>query len=164
MPIAFNQSMLARCDRHFGHYDHARRRLSDSWQVLKGSGYAFYTIRALNMQGEVTAILGQTADAGKSLAEALAQLQEMQTAVSNIFEYLALDFLVAAAYYFSSTGQEMQAGQVLQTVLRHIDPESDLGQRAQKLAGLLPVKEAEKGATPGEATPSLSNLLHQIHI
>lgn len=164
MPIAFNQSMLARCDRHFGHYDHARRRLSDSWQVLKGSSYAFYTIRALNMQGEVSAILGQTADAGKFLTEALAQLQEMQTAASNIFEYLALDFFIAAAYFFSSIGQEMQASQVLQTVLQHTEPESDLGQRAQQLAGLLHINEAEKGATPGEATTSLSNLLHQIRI
>ena len=98
MPIAFNQSMLARTDRHSGRYVHARRRLVESLQALEGSGYLFYTVRALNMLGEVQALQGQTAKAVRSLEKALAQLRGMQTAKSGIFKDLALDFLVAAAY------------------------------------------------------------------
>jgi len=46
MPVGFNQSMLARTDRAAGRLEDARVRLAESLQILSGSGYAAYTIRA----------------------------------------------------------------------------------------------------------------------
>ncbi|MGD2078792.1 MAG: tetratricopeptide repeat protein, partial [Chloroflexota bacterium] len=134
MAIAFNQSLLARTDRHFGHNERARRRLVSSLTRLEGSGYAIYTIKALNMHGEVLAILEQPDDARRSLEDALAQLGLLQPTVLATFRYLALDFLLAAAYLFAAMGRDQAADHYLCLVLENTSRESDIGLRARQLA------------------------------
>jgi tetratricopeptide (TPR) repeat protein len=161
MPIAFNRSMLARIDRCAGQYDLARRRLSDSLQVLEGSGYVFYTVRALNMLGEVEAILEHADEAAQPLAEALEQLKNIHTVDSGIFEDLALDFLVAAGFFFANSDRKMEAGEALEAVFQYADPESDLGQRAQQLADLLSFNMREM---TGEAAVPLIEVVKRLRL
>jgi hypothetical protein len=133
MPIAFNQSMLARTDRHVGHSEHARLRLEKSLKILEGSGYAIYTIKALNIQGEVLAILEQPDEARKRLKNALARLSRLQPTTLATFRYLALDFLLAAAYLFAAMGRDEEAGHYLCLVLDNTGRETDIGLRARQL-------------------------------
>jgi len=102
-------------------------------KVLEESGYAFYSICALNMLGEVEVILGKSDEAKRPLEKALFRLNNLQTADSSIFTYLALDFLLAAAYLFAATRRDDLAGHYLRLALTHINPESDLDQRALQL-------------------------------
>ena len=167
MPIAFNQCMLARTDRHFGYNERARRRLQNSLRVLEGSGYVFYTIRALNLLGEVLAILGQTEEASASLEKALSGLKRMETDVITGFEYLVLDFLVAASFLFTYTEREPLADHYLQVVLKYVDPETDLDHRARQLQLALSKSEfslERSGFMTFAVDDSITNVLNDFQL
>ena len=151
MPIAFNESMLGRTDRHALNYSQSLKRLSSSLQVLEGSGYAFYTIRALNMLGEVLAIQGRADEARATLKKALDQLQVLLMADSDLFDYPTLDFFLATAYLFSKTERPALAGHYLKLVLARTQAEIDIRQRAHQLwRDVYNEDYREAGAAPGK--------------
>jgi hypothetical protein len=85
------------------------------------------------MQWEIRAILGHVGEARQSLEKALVRLEALKPTKSEIFQELALDFLVAALYLLVVSGRKDEAGQILQVVQQRITPESDLAQRVQQL-------------------------------
>ncbi|MGD8586414.1 MAG: BTAD domain-containing putative transcriptional regulator, partial [Chloroflexota bacterium] len=165
MPIAFNQSMLARTDRHIGHNEHARLRLENSLSILEGSGYAVYTIKALSMRGEVLAILDQPDEARKSLENALAQLSRLQPTALVTFRHLTLDFLLAAAYLFAAMGRDEAAGHYLCLVRENAGRETDIGLRARQLAVSRSGQQLNQDRPPADVLQdeaSLAQLLDQF--
>jgi len=133
MPVGFNQTMLARTDRAAGRLEDARVRLAESLQILSGSGYAAYTIRAFNLMGEVLAVMDRREEARAVLIKARALLHDMQPPFLAAYEYLVLDFLLASAHLAFAEGEEGQSGHQSRLVLALEGEHTDLSIRARRL-------------------------------
>lgn len=161
MPVAFNESMLARIDRQAGHHELARARLVASLETLDGSGYALYTVQALNALGDVQTSLSQTAAARRTLLKSLDMLRAMQRDALD-FDYLSFDFLVAAARQLAASERTGEAAELLHYVLSaSAGIEQDLANRA---AALLAELDSGAGEDAPELAVPLSMVLERVHL